>query len=603
MGNKNFFYYVIILLTIISFIIVPYVARAKEPKYTPIKLIVREHPEAKSSIKAVMKKLNELARGMKKTAKLYNTINQKAYWESEGKKSFLRYLHSEGYYDATIEAEFLENKNTIIFYVNGWERYKIKKIILKYTQNSNHKIHIPDITNLKIKEGDFAIAANVIDSEKILVKNIEKNNCLLSLEVTHKAIIDNSDHTIIINFIINAGPYAAVKSINFKGLRSINPDYIRKLIPFKNNQCFRSSLITEAQGSLQKTGLFAIINPEIPDHTDNDGKVPIVFDLKEQKHRSVKAGFSYGTDLGFGTSAGWSHKNFFGNGEIVRTEISANQKEQIIDLEFTKPFYKQDNQTLKIGLSGENTRSKAYNNSREGILTTGIERKLTDIWTGGISGKYSYSVVKETQGSKDFSFLSIPLCITRDTRDNILNARKGLELQVKTEPFFPTKTGARSFFKNEVTTAKYIPLRTKFDPVIAIKISAGVISGATSAKIPVNERFYTGGAGSVRGYAYQLAGAIDQKNRPIGGRSMTLNNIELRTKIKNDIGLVVFFDSGNVFSSTTPQLGKKMFHGFGAGIRYFTDFGPLRLDIGCPVKARKKVDKAFQLYFGIGQNF
>ena len=602
MANKIFFYYVIILLSTVFFISAPYIARAKEPKYTSIKLIVKEHPEAESSIKAVMKKLNELARNMEKTAKLYNTINQKAYWESEGKKSFLRYLHSEGYYDATIETEFPETKNAIIFYVNGWERYKIKKIIVKYAENSNHNIHVPDITGLKIKEGDFAIAANVIDSEKILAKDIEKDNCLLSLDVTHEAIIDNSDDTIIINFIINAGPYAAIKSVNFKGLRSVNPDYVRKLIPFKNDQCFRPSLIKEAQKSLQKTGLFGIINPEIPDHTDNDSKVPIVFDLKEQKHRSVKAGFSYGTDLGFGATAGWSHKNFFGNGETVKTEISVNQKEQIIDLEFTKPFYKQDNQTLKIGLSGENTTSKAYDN-REGMLSVGIERKLTNIWTAGISGKYSYSVVKETQGSKDFSFLSIPLFIKRDTRDNILNARKGLELQFKTEPFFPTKTGARSFFKNEIIAAKYTPFRTKFDPVIAVKISAGVISGAKSAKIPANERFYTGGVGSVRGYAYQLAGPIDQKNHPIGGRSMILSNIELRTKIKNDIGLVVFFDSGNVFSSTTPELGKKMFHGFGAGIRYFTDFGPLRLDVGFPVKPRKKVDKAFQLYFGIGQNF
>ena len=602
MSNKNFFYYAIILLATVCLIIVPYVALAKESKYTSIKLIIKEQPEVESSINSVMKKLNELARNMEKTAKLYNTINQKAYWESEGKKSFLRYLHSEGYYDATIETEFPETENSIIFYVNGWERYKVKKIILKYAENSNHDINIPDITGLKIKEGDFAVAANVIDSEKVLAKNIEKNNCLLSLEVTHEAIIDNSDDTMIINFIINAGPYATIKSVDFKGLRSVNPDYVKKLIPFKNDQCFRPSFLQEAQGSLQKTGLFAIINTEIPDHTDNKGKVPIVFDLKEQKHRSVKAGFSYGTDLGFGTTLGWNHKNFFGNGETVKTEISGNQKEQIIDLEFTKPFYKQDNQTLKIGLSGENTTSKAYDN-REGMLSVGIERKLTNIWTAGISGKYSYSVVKETQGSKDFSFLSIPLFIKRDTRDNILNTRKGLELQFKTEPFFPTKTGARSFFKNEVIAAKYTPFRVKFDPVIAIKVSAGVMSGTKSAKIPANERFYTGGVGSVRGYAYQLAGPIDQKNHPIGGRSMILSNLELRTKIKNDIGLVVFFDSGNVFSSTTPALGKKMFHGFGAGMRYFTDFGPLRLDIGFPVKPRKKVDKAFQLYFGIGQNF
>ena len=108
MSNKNFFYYAIILLATVCLIIVPYVALAKESKYTSIKLIIKEQPEVESSIKSVMKKLNELARNMEKTAKLYNTINQKAYWESEGKKSFLRYLHSEGYYDATIETEFQE---------------------------------------------------------------------------------------------------------------------------------------------------------------------------------------------------------------------------------------------------------------------------------------------------------------------------------------------------------------------------------------------------------------------------------------------------------------------------------------------------------------
>ena len=90
MSNKIFFYYAIILLATVCLIIVPYVALAKESKYTSIKLIIKEQPEVESSIKSVMKKLNELARNMEKTAKLYNTINQKAYWESEGKKSFLR---------------------------------------------------------------------------------------------------------------------------------------------------------------------------------------------------------------------------------------------------------------------------------------------------------------------------------------------------------------------------------------------------------------------------------------------------------------------------------------------------------------------------------
>ena len=600
MVSKNFLYYV--LLATIFLVIVPYITLAKEPKANYIKLIVKQHPEAENSIKLVIKKLNDLSSDMEKTAKLYDTINQKAYWESEAKKSFLKYLQSEGYYDATIETEFPEGENSIIFYVNGWQRYKIKKILFKHAENSNHNINMPDLEKLKIKEGDFVIAHNIIDVQKVIARDIEKTNCLLSLEVLHEAIIDNSDDTISIDFIINAGSDAKVKSVGFKGLNSVNPDYARKLIPFKNGKCFRRSLITEAQSSLQKSGLFAITTPEIPDHTDNNGEVPIVFDLKERKHRSLKAGFSYGSDLGFGGTAGWNHRNFLGSGETVKTEVFANQKEQIVDLTFTKPFYKKDNQTLKMGISGENVSSKAFK-SREGVVYVGVERKLTDIWTASISGKYSYSVVKETKGTQNFSFLSIPLFIKRDTRDNILNSRKGHELQFKTEPFYSIKKQGKSFLKNEVLASKYIPVGMKFDPVIALRACVGSISGAKLTQIPANERFYVGGEGSVRGYAYQLAGELSEKNRPIGGRSMIQTSIELRTRVKNDIGFIVFFDSGNVFTAITPNFGKKMFHGAGFGFRYFTDFGPLRLDVGFPIKGRKKIDKAYQVYFGIGQNF
>ena len=124
---------------------------------------------------------------------------------------------------------------------------------------------------------------------------------------------------------------------------------------------------------MQKSSLFAITTPEIPDYTDANDEVPVIFDVKERKHRSFKAGFSYGSDLGFGVTTGWSHRNFLGSGETVKTQVFANHKEQIIDLAFTKPFYKQDNQTLKIGISGERLVSKAFN-SREGVASVGVER-------------------------------------------------------------------------------------------------------------------------------------------------------------------------------------------------------------------------------------
>ena len=69
------------------------------------------------------------------------------------------------------------------------------------------------------------------------------------------------------------------------------------------------------------------------------------------------------------------------------------------------------------------------------------------------------------------------------------------------------------------------------------------------------------------------------------------------------IGLVGFFDSGYAYQSITPNFKQPLLHGAGIGLRYITDFGPIRLDIGFPLKKRKFIDKSYQVYFGIGHAF
>ena len=73
--------------------------------------------------------------------------------------------------------------------------------------------------------------------------------------------------------------------------------------------------------------------------------------------------------------------------------------------------------------------------------------------------------------------------------------------------------------------------------------------------------------------------------------------------MNDSIGVVGFLDSGFAYSSLTPQLRKRLLQGAGLGVRYLTNFGPLRFDVGFPLKRRKFVDKSYQLYFGIGQSF
>lgn len=576
-------------------------AIASKKDRLPLKFVIKTEAVVDKSIKETISKLNDLSKNMEKTAKLFETTHQPVYWENEAKQSFSKLLESEGYYNTAIETEVIETTNTIILNVNNWERYKIKKIHIKFAENSINNINVPDLKLLKIQAGEFAIAANILAAQHRLSKFTERSNCLLTLNVTHEAFIDNANDTISIDYIINAGPHTKVKSVDVKGLVAVNPEYARKLIPIKNGYCYRRSLIEEAQDSLQKTGLFSLATPEVPNHPDKNGEVPIVFDLKERKARSLKAGASYASDLGFGLTLGWNHRNFFGSGETVKSEIFANQRDQTFDLTFTKPFFKRDDQTLKLGTSLKNIKSKAYN-SREGSTSAGVERKWDDIWVYGASGKYSYASIKETGKVQNFSFISIPIFARRDTRNNIFKPKIGSELTLKTEPFTTTKKPGKSFVKSEINASKYFSFTSNV-PIIAVKVAFGLISGISHSKIPANEKFYLGGSGSLRGYAYQLAGPLDKSNRPVGGSSFIENTIELRQKINKTLGFVVFLDSGNVFESKTPRLNKKMFRGTGIGIRYYTDFGPLRFDIAIPLKKRKKVDKELQVYFGIGQDF
>mgnify|MGYP001095199858 CR=1 FL=1 len=555
----------------------------------------------------ILQQLNELAKEMEQTAKIYKTTNQKAYWENEGRKSFDKLLRSQGYYAGTIDVEFpVEEPNTIIFYINSLQRYKLNKVTMTHSENSNREIILPSLSYFKLKNNNFAIAKNIIEAQEKILRYIENNNCLLSLAVQHAAIINHLENTVEIDFIINAGASATIEKIEFTGLKKVNEAYAKKLIKLKNAQCFRNSYVAEARGRLQKSGLFASTTPTIPMKTNTDGTVPITFNLTERKQRSLKAGVSYGTDLGYGATLGWENRNFFGSGEKVQAELFGNQKEQVLQLDYTEPFYRRDDQTLKLSAKAEKRISKAFD-SKEGSLSGFLERELSEYWTTGFGLKFSQAKIKDKaknqKRNQEFSLLSTPLFITHDTRKNILDPRNGHELTLEGTPFFSLNSKTKPFFKGQISGSTYFPFKSKHQPVLAVRGAFGSILGIKTLKVPHTERFYVGGSSSLRGYAYQLVGELDKNKKPLGGRSFIETTIELRTQITEDIGIVGFVDSGMAYRSILPTNKPKLLHGIGFGLRYITSFGPLRADIGFPIRKRKSVDDAFQLYFGIGQSF
>src|SRR5262249_30202638 len=138
--------------------------------------------------------------------------------------------------------------------------------------------------------------------------------------------------------------------------------------------------------------------------------------------------------------------------------------------------------------------------------------------------------------------------------------------------------------------------------VLAGRIGVGAMGGASLDEIPANWRFYAGGGGSVRGYAFDSLGPTGPFGAGIGGRSPVQAAAELRIKVTDTIGVVPFFDIGNAFASSFPNFSAPLYSAVGLGLRYYTAIGPIRLDVAAPLQ-RRSGDGPVAVYVSIGQAF
>jgi translocation and assembly module TamA len=135
-----------------------------------------------------------------------------------------------------------------------------------------------------------------------------------------------------------------------------------------------------------------------------------------------------------------------------------------------------------------------------------------------------------------------------------------------------------AYLKTLAQVSGYLPMTANGGTVLAGRLELGSILGGNIPAVPGDRRFYSGGGGSVRGYAYQAVGPRLLDNTPEGGLSLAEASFEVRHRIN-------------------PTCG-----GAGVGLRYDFGFGPLRLDVATPLTPRRG-DAPVEVYLSIGQSF
>lgn len=449
----------------------------------------------------------------------------------------------------------------------------------------------------------------ILKAEADVVRVLKDEGRPLAAISGRDVVADHETRTLDVTLEVAAGPVAPYGQTTVEGAETVDPAFTAMMAGLEPGRTYSPEEVEDARQRLVDLGVFSSVGVREAGALDASGAIPIQVEVSERKHRYFGVGATVSNTEGLGIEGYWGHRNLFGRAEKLRVEGSISR---IGDTsQFGKLNYNAAVMFEKPGVLGP--ASKFYANVR-GVFehpqaydrfsiksASGLEYQFGKVHT--VSGELAveWSKVEDAlnPGGVRHLLVSIPLQYVFDNRDSRLDPKRGFRVLAYAEPTHDFENGATFVkFRGEASAYRAVDDAGRF--VFAARAAAGSIVGASLAEVPADRRFYAGGGGSVRGYAYQGVGPKDG-GTPTGGLSYVEGSVELRVAINDTFGVVPFIDVGTVSTSSTPSLSN-LKAGAGVGIRYLTPFGPLRVDAAVPLN-RGPGDPQFGIYAGIGQAF
>lgn len=523
----------------------------------------------------------------------------------EEKKILEKALRARGYYRAKLQYLITlneKNENRVEHRIDAGPRYRIAEIRYRFPKH----IEPPEQAVHQLKLGQPLLAQDVLDAKDRIDDYLKSNHCMFERRLSHQAVLRDDEAEASVVFRLEDSPHTEFGSVSLEGLESVKSDYVLNKIKLKQGDCFDALQLDQTRLTLLQTNLLASADYHVSlrDHPNKaDAKVAdIRFELRERLHRSIKAGVNYSTDAGPGAKLGWRHRNLFGRAELLDLDTGFNDINKQASAKLVLPRFWSDKQSLNIQSRFEEETPEAFKSTKLHSSAI-IARRFGQHTTGEFGAAVTHSAVTEDGEEERFNLLSFPFGLTYDYRDNLLDARRGWMVNTSLSPF-------SDFSKEDVRFLRWTATGSAFfgssdwplQPVLALRASAGSLTGTALENVPADERFYVGGGGSVRGYAYQTLGELSD-GKADGGLSFAETSIELRGIIRGNWGFALFVDGGYAYATKLPGFGEDFRWGAGAGLRYHTSFAPIRVDFGVPLDKRDGIDDSFQLYVSIGQAF
>jgi translocation and assembly module TamA len=508
--------------------------------------------------------------------------------------------------------------------------------------------------SLGLTTGEPAVAATVLGGGARLLTALQERGYAFA-QVDAPVAYEAADTPVLdVRFHVVVGAKVNIGVIHIDGLQRVHESLLRARLMLHTGDPFSPSAIERARHDLLGLGVFGQVSVQIGTAVDDSGGVPITFKIRERLRHAIGLSAAYSSDLGGSGGVTWTDRNVFGNAEqlsFAASVINLGGSDTTgvgydTSVKYLIPDFGHRDQTLQFAVGAIKQSLQAYDQT---ALTTGVTlaRKISSQWSVSIGGATTEEKITQitsenicqTTGHKlcqttgditageiaagdivvpisttyYYTLLALPMNVGFDSTNlasPLDDPHRGLRASITITPTLALGHPNALFVISQIKASAYFDLDHLLSiapgrTVLAGRAVAGIAAGASELSLPPDQRFYAGGSGTIRGYAYQSVGPKfnDPDQTPIGGTAITAGSLELRQRFGTNWGAAVFVDAGQVSASLKAVEGEFDI-GAGVGLRYYTPIGPIRLDVAMPTKRLPApYDNAFEIYIGLGQAF
>ncbi len=520
-------------------------------------------------------------------------------------------LRSQGYYDAAVEprTERADGTIRVVLAAAPGQQYRFVTVELPGLAAAG-----PEAAKLReafaVKAGDPVIASDVIAAGTALTTALGQNGYASAKLGEQQIEVNHQTRLASLVLPVHPGPVATFGVIRVSGEPPFSARHVTTIARFRQGDMFKQSKVDDLRRALIATTL--VSSAEVQLVPTNGGRtVDLAVRLEPAPSHTIAGELGYGTGQGARVEASWTDRNFFNPEGALTLRGVVGTSEQLAAVQFRRNNFMKRDQVLNLQASAGHQKFDAYE-ARTVQLLGNIERQSNFIWqktwtwTYGAEilgtdeqGAFDRSGIKET---RKFFIAALPLGLGYDGSDSLLDPTRGFRLSGRVSPEFSMHGGSFGYARAQFDASAYHPVSDSV--VVAGRVRLGTIFGASAFDVAPSRRFYSGGGGSVRGYGYQQLGPRDVDGDPVGGRGLAEFGLEARVRLKQfggNFGIVPFFDGGSLTTGSLPSFSNWRYAA-GLGVRYYSSFGPIRVDVGVPLN-RQKSDGPVAVTVSLGQAF